>query len=119
MSPQDSLAWRSHSGKLRVALGVLIVAGIAFIAGLISSDERIELLGNVAALIMLFALLALGYAVSCPSCGLRLAFHAMSTQGAGDWVHQLVYAESCPRCGFGAGAGAMSSNTSFERTREG
>ena len=119
MSLDKSLAWYFHSGKLRVALGVLIVAGVAFTAGLISSDERVELVGNVAALVALLVVLLVGYTVSCPSCGLRLAFHAMTTQGAGNWVHQLSYARSCPRCGFSPHAGEVSSNTSLERTREG
>jgi hypothetical protein len=119
MSPQDSLAWRFHSGKLRVALVVLLVAGAAFIFGLISDDVRIELVGNVAALIVLLGLLALGYVLSCPSCGLRLVFHAMTAGAGGNWVRNLLYSDSCPRCGFRANGGEMSSNTSFERTREG
>jgi hypothetical protein len=113
------MAWSFHSGKLRAAFGALIIAAFAFIAGLISSDERVELVGNVAALIALLVILLVGYTVSCPSCGLRLALHAMTTQGAGNWVNQFLYASSCPRCGFRANAGEMSSNTSLERTREG
>jgi hypothetical protein len=119
LSLQDSLAWRFHSGKLRVALGVVLVAGAVFIAGLISDDLRIALLGNVAALIVLLGLLALGYVISCPSCGLRLVFHAMTSGAGGNWVRHLLYSDSCPRCGFRANGGEMSSNISFERTREG
>jgi hypothetical protein len=119
MSLQDSLAWRLHSGKLRVAIGVVLVAGVAFIAGLISDDVRIEVLGNVAALIVLLGLLALGYVISCPSCGLRLVFHAMTAGAGRNWLRHLLYSDSCPRCGFRANGGEMSSNTSFERTRGG
>ena len=119
MSLDSSLAWSYHSTKLSAGFGVVVVAGVAFLAGLVSSDPRLDLVGSIGAVVVLFALLLLGYTVTCPACRLRLLFHSMSTQSAGNWVHHAVYTASCPRCGFRPRGRDVSSNTSLERTREG
>jgi hypothetical protein len=114
-----SLAQSFHARKIRIGLGLILVAGIVFAAGVVSQDARIEFAGNIAALVVLMVLLWLGFSVICPSCKLRLLFHAMKTHSVGEWLGHAIYDRSCPRCGFESEVSVMSSNKSLERTREG
>lgn len=118
MSRDSSLAWSYHSAKLWVGLGVVLVAGIAFILSFVSSEPGFELAGSIGAVVLLLALLVLGYTVTCPRCQLRLLFHSMRTQGLGNWVGYALYEKRCPRCGLSPNDSDMSSNTSLERARE-
>jgi hypothetical protein len=112
-----SLAQSFHARKIRIGVGLTLVAGIVFIAGVVSHDARIELAGNIAALVSLMVLLWLGLSVICPACKLRLLFHAMRTHSTGKWLGHAIYDRSCPRCGFEADVSTMSYNKSLERTR--
>jgi len=114
-----SLAQSFHARKIRIGLGLILIAGIAFVAGVVSQDARVKMAGYIAALVLLMVLLWLGFAVICPSCKLRLLFHAMKTYGASEWLAHAIYDRSCPRCGFEPDVSVMSYNKSLERTREG
>ena len=84
------------------ALGGVVVA-IAYIApeevtGIVDAEPAtLRLFAIVAGLVTMVALWA---SVRCPSCGLKLVWHAMSTESARAWLSWLLDAKSCPKCGY-------------------
>lgn len=99
MTNTNSLLAAYHKRKVQIALGVVAVCGIAAVGFALSSASNAGLYGNIAALVVLLVVSWLGYVVTCPQCNLRLLFHAMSGQFAGNWLHWALHVSECPRCG--------------------
>ncbi len=99
MKNSNSLLATYYKRKVRAALCVVGVGGIVAVTFAFSSASNSALYGNISALVALLALLWLGYAVTCPKCNLRILFHAMTSQSAGQWLHWSLQVPECPRCG--------------------
>jgi len=94
---------QSHQWKLwlaAVAVGLIAIAYIApeRVSAIVSLPPvTLELVATAAGLVTMLAVWA---SVRCPSCGLQLVWHAMSTKGASTWLSWLLQAKSCPKCGY-------------------
>ncbi len=94
---------RSQRWKLwlaAVAVGVVAVAYIMpeQVSGIVNvRPVTLELLATAVGLVTIFSAWA---SVRCPSCGLNLVRHAMSTKSANTWLSWLLDAKSCPKCGY-------------------
>ena len=94
---------QSQQWKLWLAAVAVGVVAIAYVA-----PERVSeivslrpvTLELVATAVGLVTMLAVWASVRCPSCGLQLVRHAMSTKSANAWLSWLLDAKSCPKCGY-------------------
>lgn len=94
-----------HSQRWKLWLGAAAIGVVATvyvvperIAELVSLEPvMLELVATTVGLAAMFAVWA---SVRCPSCGLRLISHAMSTKSANAWLSWLHDARSCPGCGY-------------------
>jgi len=94
----QSQRWKLWLGA--AAIGVVATAyvvpeRVAELVGL--QPVMLEL---VATAIGVATMSAVWASVRCPSCGLRLISHAMSTRSANAWLSWLLVANSCPGCGY-------------------
>jgi len=99
MTDANSLLTTYHKRKVQITLGVVAVCGMAAVLFALSSASNAGLYGNIAALVVFLVIFWLGYVVTFPQCNLRLLFHAMSGQSAGNWLHWASHVSECPRCG--------------------
>jgi hypothetical protein len=90
----------SQTAVLRTLLAVVLLAavisGVHYLAPTLVSAT----IGDIFALVALLALLCAGYLITCPSCHLRLVFHAMRGGSSSNWLHWVMSVEECPRCGY-------------------
>ena len=90
-----------QSWKLWLCALLLAFAGVASFAsspvGRIIGVEP-ALVGLVASALALVVFSLAAWSIACPSCGLRLAWYAVSKKPLGQWLSWLLDAESCPRC---------------------
>jgi len=100
-----------HSQQWKLWLAAAAVAGVATAYFLpegatAALSLRPVMLKLVATAIGLGVMFVAWTSVRCPNCGLRLVWHAMSTNSANDWLRRLLDAKSCPKCGYHPPPGA-------------
>ena len=92
---------------------LLAVSGIGFfapnpVASVVGSSPVMVSLAAVG--IGCIVLVGAALSVRCPSCGLSLAWYALSKQAHNAWLSWLLDTKVCPRCGFSHSAGQGGSN---------
>jgi uncharacterized membrane protein YeaQ/YmgE (transglycosylase-associated protein family) len=101
------MTWIERSGqrwKAIVFLGLIGLDGAALLVstlgyrGKIAGDYK-EYFSLATALITAVALLWLGSAVRCSTCGLRVGWWYMRNASMAEWFSGLWKTERCPSCG--------------------
>jgi len=94
---------RSQGWKLWLGAAAVAVVATAYVlpervAEIVRMQPvTLELVATAVGVATMFAVWAY---VRCPSCGLRLIGHAISTKSANTWLSWLLDAKSCPECGY-------------------
>ncbi|HMZ56663.1 MAG TPA: hypothetical protein PLT48_17565 [Nitrospira sp.] len=89
--------------KLWLCAVILIVSGAGVfapeqISRVVGAASVVVTLGGIAAGLLALAIASLS--IRCPSCGLGLAWYALSKQPHHAWLSWLLTVEVCPRCRF-------------------
>ncbi len=94
--------------KLWLCAVMLVVCGASFyapeqISHAVGFASVFVTLGGIAMGLLTLAVASLS--VRCPSCGLKLAWYALSKQAHHAWLSWLLTVEVCPRCHFSHSSG--------------
>ena len=129
MHEAGSVALLRATGQMNVLRLSAIVAGCGFLVASIAPIALTYDLPKTALAVFVAGAGALVLApwvalrkIKCPNCGARWLQHALGGRPIGDWVGWLLTFHACPKCSATAASlavNSLSSNTSFERTREG